>query len=909
MKFRNLIFAAALCLLGSSGDAQQLCCLLGLPLSGNPIGAGIDFTSSNRALFVAPSASLETVGDLTIVYEVQTTAATGGAFTNYVNSDTSAAGVTGLYSVYNGLDIADPGFQLQAGVLPSGSVDCSSGGNLCTRSALINDGGWHMLAVTLKGGVSTLSIDAIVRDQNAAGVYAPSTSYWQIGQANSAFKLREVRKYHVALTQFEIQSLYNLYRVNLVPSSGTLTQNLDAYWPMSAGTISGDNVSDTSGNNNTAIFDHVLPTVAVTAPTNGATISGASVALTATASDNVAVANVVFEIDGLPFGAPITVAPYTATFDSTLTVDGSHTITAVATDVAGNVNTATTITVTTSNSIVGVQYFVSSSTGNDANNGTSAGTAWATLAKVNASNFHAGDSILFREGDSWTESSTTYTNALLSLRGAASARTGGQNVFTSPYIGSGLTLGTFGGGTCNTIAGTISGCATFNVGGAVQFGILTTNVDQVAISKIRVIGATASSTAFESGAGFYVSNVAGTHSNVVLNNVESTDFSMGVYAPITGGVLSNVTIENSYLHGSTLTTELDLGIWIRFGLTNSTVSGNLIENIGGRSVCSTPCYAGASGNGILIADGASNITDQFNVTRNSGRNTNTCGGPVGNWAYHSNAINFQFNESYGMKPTSFTAGCDWDGFDLDAGVQNSFQQYNYSHDNFGSGLNGYTHNDTGFPWTNNIVRYNVSENDSTGLGQGAIYIANNTNLTAFSYIYNNTVYLTGGNTVSGFYCWALISDATITVANNLCMTAGNNLLVNSTITAPHVVLTHNGYWRNGGSNPLFRWNNVTYTSLAAYQTATGQDAGSVFANPSFSSAPPFTNCYSSGTPAGPQPCPAGYALNAGSPMIGVGLDLTQAPYNLNVGAVDYYGTAIPNGVGSGFNIGADGAHH
>lgn len=52
----------------------------------------------------------------------------------------------------------------------------------------------------------------------------------------------------------------------------------------------------------------------------------------------------------------------------------------------------------------GTTYYVSSSSGSDANNGTSSGTAWQTIAKVNGGTFQAGDSILFRRGDVWNES-------------------------------------------------------------------------------------------------------------------------------------------------------------------------------------------------------------------------------------------------------------------------------------------------------------------------------------------------------------------------------------------------------------------------------------------------------------------------------------------------------------------------
>lgn len=52
--------------------------------------------------------------------------------------------------------------------------------------------------------------------------------------------------------------------------------------------------------------------------------------------------------------------------------------------------------------VSGVNYYVSRS-GNDANDGLTQATAWATISKVNSSSFSAGDSILFKRGDSWNE--------------------------------------------------------------------------------------------------------------------------------------------------------------------------------------------------------------------------------------------------------------------------------------------------------------------------------------------------------------------------------------------------------------------------------------------------------------------------------------------------------------------------
>jgi hypothetical protein len=80
--------------------------------------------------------------------------------------------------------------------------------------------------------------------------------------------------------------------------------------------------------------DATPPTVAITAPVGGSTVSG-SVALAATAADNVGVSKVEFRADGVLLGTDTT-APYTGTWDATTASVGSHTIQARAIDAAGN---------------------------------------------------------------------------------------------------------------------------------------------------------------------------------------------------------------------------------------------------------------------------------------------------------------------------------------------------------------------------------------------------------------------------------------------------------------------------------------------------------------------------------------------------------------------------------------------
>lgn len=94
--------------------------------------------------------------------------------------------------------------------------------------------------------------------------------------------------------------------------------------------------------------DTTPPTVSITNPTAGQTVSGAQT-VAASASDNVAVASVQFYLDGVALGTPVTSAPYAINWDTTLASNGTHVLTAKATDTSGNVGTSSPVTVTVQN--------------------------------------------------------------------------------------------------------------------------------------------------------------------------------------------------------------------------------------------------------------------------------------------------------------------------------------------------------------------------------------------------------------------------------------------------------------------------------------------------------------------------------------------------------------------------------
>ncbi len=136
-----------------------------------------------------------------------------------------------------------------------------------------------------------------------------------------------------------------------VASSQSNLSNLPATWT-SGGVYNNSPMSAYVMQVGTPGPDTQPPTVALTAPANGATVAGNAVSLTASATDNVGVVSLQFLLDGNPLGAALTASPYNLTWNTTGVPNGPHTLSVRAKDAANNVATSTGIGVTVANDSV-----------------------------------------------------------------------------------------------------------------------------------------------------------------------------------------------------------------------------------------------------------------------------------------------------------------------------------------------------------------------------------------------------------------------------------------------------------------------------------------------------------------------------------------------------------------------------
>ena len=100
----------------------------------------------------------------------------------------------------------------------------------------------------------------------------------------------------------------------------------------------------------TVLNDAAAPTVAVTSPAANTTIGG-TVTIAATAADDIGVTSVQFLVDGAPLGAADTDAPYEAEWATPTTVNGPHTLSAVARDAAGHVTMSSGVAISVVNDL------------------------------------------------------------------------------------------------------------------------------------------------------------------------------------------------------------------------------------------------------------------------------------------------------------------------------------------------------------------------------------------------------------------------------------------------------------------------------------------------------------------------------------------------------------------------------
>jgi hypothetical protein len=557
-------------------------------------------------------------------------------------------------------------------------------------------------------------------------------------------------------------------------------------------------------------------------------------------------------------------------------------------------------------------YYVANK-GNDGANGTSTGTAWATIAKVNASIFVPGDNILFNRGDMWREqlivptsgtsvnpiTFTVYgTGALPIITGSDVITTWTQqtgnlwwkrdtDVPTNPtrsiYFND--TAGTYksgGKGSLATDKDWYSGWSSDTVfiysaynpnRRAIEWSvrsvcILIDRKSYIIIDNIHVMRGKQwgqyGTTGYEGN--IYVFD---TSPHVTIQNCESTN-----------GVFSGIRFEHGSNYGTVRNcTVHDLDFWgsntvgIMFGaygdatgtVTNMIATGNTVYN------AHTGFYVYYTQNARIDSNTiyncyqtgvASSWDDTLSIQNNILYNTCTqlignclnIGGAIGS---NTNHVTVAHNTIHDVHTSNGTV--DGNGIEIDIGARHVNCYGNLIYNIDGAGICTYRSDSSS-------VYYNVIYN--TGIGptndqfHSGIDIAPGSKTISF---YNNTICSPG---LYGIYLTASAETDSV-----LRITLKNNLVSGSTTYALYLVTTYvdtatlvsdyNNWYFSSGT--MAKYYHDYYSTLTDYKTGTGKDTHSLSINPAFIST---TN----------------FIPHSGSPVIHAGVDVGLTR--------DYRGAAI-----------------
>lgn len=356
-------------------------------------------------------------------------------------------------------------------------------------------------------------------------------------------------------------------------------------------------------------------------------------------------------------------------------------------------------------------YFVSPS-GSDSQSGLSVKEAWKTLDKINQVTLQPGDQVLFESGGVW--------NGQLKPQGSGAE---GKPIVISSY-----------GGEARPV---------INIGKAEGAGIRLTNQGWWEISNMEVTsGAPPEVGIGRQGIVAVVRGATQPIRHLVVRNCYIHDVwgQMGgrsefagrnscailVMAGRGGGTLDDVLVENNRIE------RFDkVGIVVDGGRSGVIVRKNVMDNLGG--------------DGIIVG-GGSKAMIEYNVVKRSCLRSGYSDLPgdqnwwphtAAIWIQHTTETVMQFNEVYdtGREPRNG----DGEAYDFDFICKGCICQYNYSRNNHGLLLIMYNA-------TDNIARYNISENDQTHLLQLQCAISEK------NLIYNNVFYVDHGTADLDFFC-------------------------------------------------------------------------------------------------------------------------------------------------------------
>lgn len=434
-------------------------------------------------------------------------------------------------------------------------------------------------------------------------------------------------------------------------------------------------------------------------------------------------------------------------------------------------------------------YYVSPD-GNDDNDGRSPDRAWRSLKRADAAAFEPGDRLLLRGGERFT--------------GPLELGEGEAGRADEPVV-----VGSYGSGRATIVAANTPGISVHNTAG-------------VEIRELAIVGRNG---AYSGHGGVHVYSDRTDDRklrHVVIDGVEVSGFRIGIQI---GSASRSTGFRDVRITDSVLRENKDIGL-LAYGpeTGEETPTGYahqdvVVSGVEAHHNAGDPdAHDRHTGNGIILGSVRGGRIQESSAHDNGTRaSVEARQGPIGIWGYDSTGLTLERNRSYRNHTGSQVDGA---GFGLDSNVSDSTVQYNLAFSNDGPGFHAYT-SKTNDAHDNNVFRFNISSDDGRRWPErGGIHVHGD-GIHRLQ-VYNNTVVMT--DMVRPGSAIRLHATAqNVTLRNNLLVIDGPLLIVADTAyPRGQALLQGNDYYSTSGRWTV-RWGGKTYSSLAEWRSATGQE--------------------------------------------------------------------------------------
>lgn len=332
-------------------------------------------------------------------------------------------------------------------------------------------------------------------------------------------------------------------------------------------------------------------------------------------------------------------------------------------------------------------FYIDSDNGLDASEGTTPGTAWQSLDKVNDMALGPGDTVAFRAGGMWT----------------GSFKCSGSGIENSPIV-----ITSYGEGPRPIVDG----------GGNVDNVVEIDGQEHIEISNLEI---TNSSSTEGGRLGIRLHSGGGICRHIYIADCRIHDvmgrYSFGTDGKNTGGI--GIRMSNGGQFKDILIEGCEIGNIVRVGISSN--GNGRIDSLVVRNCVIHHC----AGDGMILRYADNSVIEHNIAYENHDGGDERVSYGVALWCRSTENTVFQYNEVYNTR-----GSLDAQAFDVDmGGTYNTIFQYNYSHDNNGGFL--LTIDGSG----DVICRFNIIQDD--GIPTGRIFqpVAGNNVI-----VHNNTIF-------------------------------------------------------------------------------------------------------------------------------------------------------------------------